>query len=116
VAVAVEWCARLEHPALVMTCTRRPSIRGHENWLIPPMVGDHGRSERAQPALGIALVLGRPAIGAVAELINGSCVHLQGVCAFKSGCSSTVSANDALLIVWGLALGMVVLIASPWRR
>jgi hypothetical protein len=108
-------CARLHHAALVMTCTRRPSIGGHENWLTVPMVGDRGRSERAQPALGIALVLGRPAIGAVAELINGSCVRLQGVSAFNPGWSSTMSANDALLILWGLAFGMAVLTA-PWRR
>jgi hypothetical protein len=27
-----------------------------------------------------------------------------------------MSAQDALLIVWGLALGMAVFIASPWRR
>ena len=30
--------------------------------------------------------------------------------------STTMSAQDAMLIVWGLALGMAVFIASPWRR
>jgi hypothetical protein len=79
------------------------------------MVGDRGRSERAQPALGIALVLGSPPIGAVAELMNGSCVRLQGVFTLQSRVF-IMSANDALLIVWGLALGIAVLIGSPWRR
>ena len=38
-------CARLHHAALVMTCTRRPSIGGHENWPTVPMGGNRGRSE-----------------------------------------------------------------------
>jgi hypothetical protein len=34
----------------------------------------------------------------------------------RAGRSTAMSAQDALLIVWGLALGMAVFIASPWRR
>ena len=34
----------------------------------------------------------------------------------RAGRSTIMSAQDALLIVWGLALGMAVFIASPWRR
>ena len=54
-------CARLDHPALVMTCTRRPSIGGHENWLTVPMGGNRGRSElKHLKNSGSKILLGPP--------------------------------------------------------